>query len=309
MASPVGSWTYALVTPDGLVTESLPWIVEKLRSSGLQPVAGRLVRLETATMLRIYETLGPSRPLNLPPRRAFELWYGLGPGCILLLHHDGLDATAAMLAVKGAMLPDTASPDSIRYAGENGLMNLVHCPDDEATAAEELALLLGPKFARDMQRLAMNPNERIRHLTVDSLDDALPMSRGSKALSLPLIVNRIRLRLVQHLAIDGSSDDSVLSVLMETAWALHDERHEIVKMSASSGRAAVARAHNGHLHGRLMRVTQKTQNTAIEKSLLGLRALLERSQNDRLGTLAAIGASGIYVSDAESAVLELSTYV
>lgn len=305
----MGSWTYALVTPDGLVTESLPWLLEKLRSSGLQPVAGRLIRLESATMLRIYDTLQHGRPQNLPPRRAFDLWYGLGPGCILLLHHDGPDANAVMLTVKGATLPETASPDSIRYAGENGLMNLIHCPDDAAVAAAELALLLGLRCARDVQRIAMNPNERVRHLTVDSLNAAIPTTCGGKAVSLPLIVNRIRLRLVQQLAIDGSSDYSALSVLMETASALRDERHEIVKMSTSFDRAAVARAHNEQLHNRLMRLAQQTQGTAIARLLLGLYAFLAGSHDDWPGTLAAIGASGTYVSDTESAILELNTYL
>jgi nucleoside diphosphate kinase len=308
MARHAESWTYALVTPDGLVTESLPWLVEKLRSSGLQPVAGRLVRLEPTTMLRIYETLGHNRPVNLPPRRAFDLWYSLGPGCVLSLHYDRPGADAVMLAVKGATLPDTASPDSIRYAGENGLMNLVHCPDDEVSAAEELALLLGPRCARDMQRLAICPDDRVRYLTVGSLDDALPASSGSTALSLPLIVNKIRLRLVQQLAIDESSDDSVLSALMETASALHEERHEIVKMTASSDRAAAARSRNGQLHDRLMRIALQTQNIAIERSLLRLRALLIKPQNWP-ETRAVIDESDIYVSDLESAVLELSTHI
>jgi nucleoside diphosphate kinase len=109
------SWTYVLVTPDGLVTESLPWLVEKLRSSGLEPVAGRLIRLESATMLRIYDPSGRLQQSDFPSKRAFDLWYGLGPSCVLTLHYGDLDACDALLAVKGATNPAAASPDSIRY--------------------------------------------------------------------------------------------------------------------------------------------------------------------------------------------------
>lgn len=297
------TWTYALVTPDGLVTESLPWLLGKLRSSGLRPVAARLIGLESATMLRVYDAVGP----NLPPRRAFDLWYGLGPACVLALHHDGPGANAAMLAVKGATQPAAASPDSIRHAGENGLMNLIHCPDDEASAEEELTLLLGPESAREMRRLAVRPDERIRELTVGSLDMALPQNSGRGALSLPLIVNRIRLRLVHRLAIDGASEDFLVSALMETAAALHDERRGLAETATSSARAAVARSHDGKLHDRLVGVARQAQDAAAERALLGLSALLMETPGDWPGLLAAMTASGTYLSGVESAVLEMST--
>jgi nucleoside diphosphate kinase len=121
-----GSWTYMLVTPDGLLTGSLPWLLDKLRSVGLNPAAGRLIRVQSATMLSIYASPTQSRPEFLPADRAFDLWYGLSPGCVLLLHCNGNDACAVMSEAKGATNPSAASPDTIRYFGENGLMNLVH---------------------------------------------------------------------------------------------------------------------------------------------------------------------------------------
>ncbi len=310
-----GSWTYVLVTPDGLVTESLPWLVEKLRSSGLVPVAGRLIRLESATMLRIYDPSGRLQQSDFPSKRAFDLWYGLGPSCVLTLHYGDLDACDALLAVKGATNPAAASPDSIRYKGENGLLNLVHCPDDELAAAEELAMLLGPKCAQTMQRLAMAPNDRVRSLTVDLLADALPVSSGSTALSLPLLVGRIRLRLVQQAALDAvsaasaTSTESTLSTLVAVASALRDGQQEIAKMTTSSDRVHVARALDGQVHGHLLSLTRLTQNPALERSLHGLRDLLMGSEDDWLGTLAALEANGTYISPAESAMLEISTYL
>jgi nucleoside diphosphate kinase len=298
-----------LVTPDGLVTESLPWLVEKLRSAGLEPVVGRLIRLESATMLRVYNPSARTRQPDLPSNRAFDLWYSLGPGCILALHYGELGACDALLAVKGATNPTAASPDSIRYRGENGLVNLVHCPDDEIAAAEELAMLLGTTSAQDMQQLAMAPNDPVRYLTIDLLADALPVSSGSTALSLPLVVNRIRLRLMQQAAFEAASTESALSALVEIASALRDGQQEIAKMTTSSDRAHVAQALDGQVHGRLLSMAQLIQNAALERSLHGLRALLMGSEEDWPGTLRAFEANGTYISPAESAVLEISTYL
>lgn len=314
MSEPSGSWTYVLITPDGLVTESLPWLVEKLRSAGLEPVAGRLIRLDSATMLRVYNPSARVQQPHLPSNRAFDLWYGLGPSCVLALHYRGLGACDALLAVKGSTNPAAASPDSIRYKGENGLVNLVHCPDDEIAAAQELAALLGPGFAQAMQSLAMAPNDPVRCLTVELLADALPASSGSTALSLPMIVNRIRLRLIQQTAVEAASHEavsteSVLSALVETASALRDGQQEIAKMPTSSDRARVARALDGHIHDRLLDLARLIQNSALERSLRGLRALLVGSEDDWPGTLAALDANGTYIAPAESAVLEISTYL
>jgi hypothetical protein len=44
------SWTYALVTPDGLVTQALPRLLDTFRSAGLDPVAAELIRQDAETM-------------------------------------------------------------------------------------------------------------------------------------------------------------------------------------------------------------------------------------------------------------------
>lgn len=155
-----GSWTYILVTPDGLLTGSFPWLLDKVRSVGLDPIAGRLICVKPETMLNIYAPPTRNRPASLPSDRAFDLWFGLGPGCVLLLHRNGNDACAAMLEAKGETIPTVARPDTIRYAGENGLMNLLHCPDNEVGAVNELAQIVGRKCAFDLQQLAMSPMTR-----------------------------------------------------------------------------------------------------------------------------------------------------
>jgi nucleoside diphosphate kinase len=302
------SWTYLLVTPDALVSESLPWLIGKLRSVHLRPVAGRLIRVESVTMLHIYEPSLRGLPVALP-KRAFDLWYGLGPGCILAIHRDGPGACSAMLDVKGPTDPSAARADSIRYAGENGLMNLVHCPDDETAATEELAQLLGEESAIDLQRLALFPNETVSRLTVGSLEDSLPVHSGRDALSVPLVVNKIRLRVMQQLVIQGSSDEAILSELAEIRLKLRDEHETLSRAPTSSGRFAIARAHDRQLNGDILSTAQKLKDSAVQRVLLSLSALLTGSREDGRAALAAIHESGTYVSATEGAVLELTDYL
>jgi nucleoside diphosphate kinase len=303
------SWTYVLVTPDALVLESLPWLVDKLRFAHLRPVAGRLIYLDSETMLRIYNPPLHSRKVILPAKRAFDLWYSLGPGCVLALHRDGPGACSAMLDVKGATDPRAARADSIRYAGENGLMNLVHCPDSETEAAEELTQLLGERSATDLQRLALSPNETVSRLTVGSLEDSLPVHSGRDALSVPLAGNKIRLRVVLQLAIRGASDEKMLSDLAKIRLKLRDEHEALSRATTSSDRFAIAHAHDRQLAGDILSAARQLEDPAAERVLLSLSALLTGSHEHGRATLASLHESGTYVSATESAVLELTDYL
>ncbi|WP_283137581.1 nucleoside-diphosphate kinase [Rhizohabitans arisaemae] len=302
------SWTYVLMTPDALVTDSLSWIMERLRSADFVPVAGALLRVDSATMLSIYDTPPRRNQRARPPRRAFDLWYGLGPAYVLLLQYDKPDACTALLKVKGATDPNAAQADSIRYAGENVLMNLVHCPDDEISAIDELTKLLGESRAVNLRQLVIAPSGRVQYLTVDTLDDALPVRSGGTALSVPLIVNGIRLRIAQHLAISGFSSDSALSLLAEARSALRRERDEMARAAVGSGRFDVARAHAGPLHDLLHRVARQVGEPVLGEALVELSAFTS-SKGDWAATKEALNAGSVYVSEVESAVLEMSTYL
>lgn len=214
-----------------------------------------------------------------------------------------------MLEAKGATDPGVARAESIRYSGENALMNLVHCPDNETAAVEELTQLLGSRCAFQLQRLARSPSDTVRRLTVESLGDSLPVCSGWDALSVPLIVNKLRLRFVQRMAIFAPPSDVVLSALTDVGSALRSERDQIVQMATSAGRASVARAHNRTIHGCLVDVAQQMKKPAVDRALLGLTASLLGSQDDWRGTLAATRASGTYISNTEKAALELDTFV
>src|SRR6185436_16379907 len=116
-----------------------------------------------------------------------------------LVTHDG-DACRAMLRCKGKTRPELADPGTVRHVGENVIFNLVHCPDDTASARRELDLLLGPVEARRVRSLLPAADPRIGHLAgVAALRASLPAAGTPEAISFPAVANRIRRRVVQVL--------------------------------------------------------------------------------------------------------------
>ncbi|TKK91246.1 nucleoside-diphosphate kinase [Herbidospora galbida] len=312
----MASWTYALVTPDALVTQALPGLLDAFRSAGLDPVAAELIRLDADTMLRLYDA--PDRAL--PPHRAFQLWYDLGPACLTLLRHDGADACVVMGRLKGATDPASARPGSLRYAGENVLMNLVHCPDDEASALAELRRLVGPERAEAFRLQAAVPDERVRLLTVGTIEAALPLFGGALALSLPLAVNRLRLRVVQRLAITAVAVEGLLPLLERARVALLEEREELIGLETSPARTAAARARDARGRALLRDAAGVARSPVMERAVDGPSDVVERAVHGLSDVLmgrsgqwapchAAIDAAGVFLSDVERAVLEQSHYL
>lgn len=306
-SAPGGSWTYVLITPDALIADALTSLVDKLRHYGLEPRGGRLLRLDAGTMLHIYNRPVRSKPPALPPPSVFELWYSLGPSCVLLLHRDEGDASAAMLEAKGATDPRRARTDSIRHAGENTLMNLVHCPDDEDAANWELTQLFGDD-ALEMREAAARPDDMIRLLTTDSIGDALPACSGREALSVPLIVNKLRLRLVQRMALRSHYDRGALRMLLEVRQALELDRAEVAEVATSAGRLDVARGHNAVIHHPLQKVAGRCGEPAWTRAVLAMSALITGSPEGHSDAVAAVSASGLYISHTESVAVQVNAY-
>nr|WP_083976462.1 nucleoside-diphosphate kinase [Herbidospora sakaeratensis] len=303
------SWTYALVTPDALVTQALSRLLHAFRPAGLDPVAAELIRLDAETMVRLYDESARGRPITLPPHRAFQLWYALGPACLTILRHDGADACAAMGLLKGATDPASARPGSIRHTGENILMNLVHCPDDEPSALAELHQLVGPRHAEALRRQAARPDDRVRLLTAGTVEASAPLFGGPLALSLPSAVNRLRLRVVQRLAITGIAVPGLLPLLEKARLALLEERDELTGIETSPARTAAARARDGRTRALLREATRVARSPAMEDAVTRLSDVLMGSSERWATLLEAIRAAEVYLSDMESAVLEQSHYV
>lgn len=70
-----------------------------------------------------------------------------------------------------------------------------------------------------------------------------------------------------------------------------------------------ARAHDPRLHGPLVRLAEQIGDTAIVASLLALRSALTNPKSDWFRTSTALAASGAYVSNTESALLEMASHV
>jgi hypothetical protein len=301
------NWTFVLFTPDALIQQPLTGLIGRLHNYGLVPRVGRLLRIDAATMVRAYYASGLN-PGTLPPLHIFKRWYDLGPGCLLLLHREGGGACVAMLRAKGATDPDRAHPDSFRFAGENALMNLVHCPDDERIAARELVDLLGEAGASQMKSAAEMPDSQMRELTVDTLGEALPAYTGPEALSVPLIINRLRLRIVQRLAPSSHQSADTLVTLTQVRQELKRERDELIRVGTSAARMSVAASYNSQIHRRLREVATRCGEPAWLKAVVGLSHAIVGPKEERSAALVAIRSCDIYVSQFEDAALDIDAY-
>lgn len=229
-------WTFALITPDGVVSDAFESIVDLLQRNGFVVVTGRVLQLDLPTMMRVYRASEAVAPQNDP----FARLYSSGPACLLLLHRANGDACATLTRCKGATRPDEAEPGTVRYLGENVVLNLLHCPDDPANATRELSILVGPEAAEQYRAAAASGVFR----GAAALRTSLPATHGWEAISYPVAVNRIRRRIGQQFA-PGDED-------LQTA--LDEERERIAACRTSGERRLVAKQANPSIQRMLTRI-------------------------------------------------------
>ncbi|MBB1155416.1 nucleoside-diphosphate kinase [Amycolatopsis dendrobii] len=260
-------WTFALITPDGVVGEAFDSIVELLQRNGFAVVTGRVLQLDLPTMMRVYRASETVDPENDP----FARLYGSGAACLLLLHRAAGEACATLTRCKGATRPDAAQPGTVRYLGENVILNLLHSPDDPGNAARELSILVGQEAAERYRAEAMSGVLR----GAAALRASLPATHGWEAISGPVAVNRIRRRIGQQFA---PGDEGLQA-------ALDDERDRIAVCRTSGERRLVAERANPSIQRRL--------------TSLGLGELAGAPPDQ-----AALAEHGIFVSKLEQLVLD-----
>lgn len=226
-------WTFALITPDGVVSEAFDSIVDLLRRNGFVVVTGRVLHLDLATMMRVYRAAEAVDPRNDP----FARLYDSGPACLLMLHRGDGDACATLTRCKGSTRPESAEPGTVRYFGENVILNLLHSPDDPVSAARELSLLVGPAAAERYRSAAVSGVLR----GAAALRASLPATHGWEAISCPVAVNRIRRRIAQQFA----PDDEALQA------ELDQETERIAACRTSGERRLVAERANPSIQRKL----------------------------------------------------------
>jgi nucleoside diphosphate kinase len=295
------TWTYVLVTPDGVVSGALDRIVDVLRGDGFDVVAGRAHALRIADMLRVYASPGaPTSGGGGESTRLFQLLYDSGPACLLLLHRRSGGAALAATRCKGATRPEAAAPGTFRHWGENVVLNLAHSPDDEAGARRELAILVGAAEAERLRAVASAPPGELDDLIGwRTLRASLPAVSGWEAISFPVAAHRIRLRVCQWLALRTSVD-----ALRAAHRLLGAERDALSASSTGSERMRVAQEANAGVHQQL---ASAARGHAVSDGLEALAALYEVDGERRPDAVLGLAEHGIYLSPLEKMVLETHT--
>lgn len=306
-------WTYAIATPDATLGGALPALFAVLDRHGLKPTACRLIQLDVGRMKRFYRT---TKFLILNPGESdYEFaWdmhgrlYGLAPACLIMLSDTtGADACQKLMECKGETRPEIARPHSVRSLGENVIFNLIHSPDDAASARAELPILLDDQ-GHWMLTLARDWHSRPPELTAlvgrDALLDALPVFAGPEAISFPFIANRVWQRVVTWLALALRDNPAAVAALAEAKRNLNAERDLLRKCHSTVERLRVALSAGPQAHHLALNAAQRLEKPTFSDSLNALANLYDlRGARDHDNIL-ALADHGVYLAPLEQVMIE-----
>jgi nucleoside diphosphate kinase len=274
------TWAFALITPDGVVSQATEFVAGRFLEHGLEIGACRLLSLDSERMFAVYSDpeVGPTGPSL--PAHIFEDLYREAPACLLMVRQKqpGGERTCDLLNhAKGATDPQMAAVRSVRAAGENKIMNLIHSPDDSRGAWRELCLLVGENEAQALIRLTFTGGGQAALVSLDGVMAAMPAFSGWQAISFPLVANRLEQRIVQRLSlVDESGVDELTAVQTE----LRKELEELTSLPTSGTRLDAAKAWRPTLHEPLLTVAERCDESGLVDALNTLDALFypEREQ-------------------------------
>lgn len=297
-------WAYLLLTPEGVLAGAVPEIVRRLDRHGLTAISARLIRLDVATMTRIYDGERKWSIHNVGHPSVVFSWdmhrrlYDLAPACVILVTGQR-DTYRRLSLAKGNTRPELADADSIRWLTENVVLNYVHTPDDPWSAHAELSWLLGGPDSAD-RMVAAAAGKCPAKLDVEFLVALLPVWSGRDATSFVAIGNRIRSRVVQRLATDCGGP---LPELVGAVAVLRAERTALSAVTTSRERIAVGRAHDQELHT-LLRVAAASREPALAAGLDALSALYSVDGPRDLSAVLGLAKHGVYFSPLERVMVE-----
>ena len=299
------NWSYGLITPDGLLTDSFDAVVKCTEGGGLRVVAGRLLQLDMSRMHRMYHHTENPPPLTgdeeLPPTVMGQL-YRQAPGLIIIV--TGRDAPQRLLRVKGNKRPALASPDTVRRAGEHLIFNSLHCPDDSSSATTELRYLVGEHEAQHLMALANTQRSDIDHLIgLRAIRRSLPSFAGWDVLSFPMIANRIRRRIVQQLTITGHNDSVCIECLADAQRGLDEEWSQLVETPLAIDRLRIAARYGPKIHAALI-AAEELLGGELANGLKAIAALVQERASRELTIIYEMSERSIYLSPLERLAIE-----
>lgn len=125
--------TLSIIKPDGVGKNIIGEINRRFEDAGLNIVAARMLRLDTAAAERFYE-VHKARPFY----RALVDYMSSGPVLVQVLEGEG--AIARNRELMGATDPREAAPGTLRADFADSIEeNVVHGSDSAATARREIA--------------------------------------------------------------------------------------------------------------------------------------------------------------------------
>jgi nucleoside diphosphate kinase len=306
-------WTYALVTPDGIASGQLDLVVDHLRRYGFSVVAGRLLDLSVPIMRRVYgvaeaDRPRPPMPVVRTPPYMYDHLFSLGPGCVLVLSRPEGGAFEAALRSKGSTRPELAPAGTIRWYGENVILNLMHSPDTEAEAVAELSILVSERDAERFRRLAA-AGAPADLLGVDALRESLPAGLSWEAISFTAVMNRVRRRIVQWLAVRTWARGADLDALRTAHGLLADETKVLSQVPTGMERMHAAHRSNAEIHASLAASAVGLSDEAeVTAGLAAIEALYRLGGDRDLAALWALADRGVYVSPPERSIVEMHAY-
>lgn len=306
-----GSWAYVLVTGDAIVAARLPWVLERLRAHGLVPRVAAVLPFGEEEICALYGASRDEQFFVAHPGGEdifFSLQmhgdlYGFVPTCLVTLHHPGEEAIEALIRSKGTTQPEGSPDGTIRQGGENVIFNLVHAPDSEADARAELTRLLGAEIT---ERLAEDARGNLgEHPSgVDSVDLRLPTFYGPAATSTPVIVNKLRARIVQRLVLEGAADNAEL---LRLTRLLETETRALLQLESPRERLLQAQRANGRLDEALAEALRPSGESPLMAGAEELTELLELEGERSLKGVQALRKT-VFLSPLEWVFLRSHSY-
>jgi hypothetical protein len=307
-----GAWAYMLVTGDAIVSERLPWILDRLREHGLDPRVAAVLPFGAEEMCALYgATIDEEFFVEHPGGEdvTFSLamhgdLYALVPACLVTLHHPAAEAFPALLRCKGTTRPEESPDGTVRRGGENVIFNLVHAPDDVDEARSELTRLLGEVVADALISDAQWPDGR-HPSGVDSVSGRMPALHGPAATSTPLIVNALRARIVQRVALTAHPRDR--PDLVQAIDALAAERGALLALDDPRARLAEAQHGNERLGAIVDRAVGRVGDPVVMEGTTALTELLVLEGRRRPEDIWAMRRS-VFISPLEWVMLRGHSY-
>jgi hypothetical protein len=232
------------------------------------------------------------------PTEIMATLYAQAPGIVLVLIRPGPGAAEHLLGLKGDKRPARTGENTIRFTGEHLLFNFLHSPDDQVSAEQELSYLMGTDDAEALVQHATGPVELRPPLDAPGVLAALPIFGGHHALSFPFVLNKLRRRAVQRMAMLAGV--SALDPRLSALTGQLDAEEKVLAQSITAGDRMRACVHLNSQTQRSLTEVHDTLNGRVDLTLAGISDLLVEGRPPSADAIRNAQSSGIYVSPLES---------